>query len=218
MNSNDSLILDKFKEIKGEYEHFQKRLINDFLSDPRYKDCVHSVRYRTKSQDHLLEKIHRKNRNSSDEINSENLCDRITDIVGIRILHLHLDQFEKIHRNIMESINNRDIFLYEAPKAYTWDVESKNYFERLELITELKESYYTSVHYVLKPRQDSHLTCEVQVRTLLEEAWGEIDHSMNYPSKHHDEYCQAQLKVLARLVNASGHLANSIMKQYKNNE
>ena len=89
MNSNDSLILDKFKEIKGEYEHFQKRLINDFLSDPRYKDCVHSVRYRTKSQDHLLEKIHRKNRNSSDEINSENLCDRITDIVGIRILHLH---------------------------------------------------------------------------------------------------------------------------------
>ena len=118
----------------------------------------------------------------------------------------------------MESINNRDIFLYEAPKAYTWDVESKNYFERLELITELKESYYTSVHYVLKPRQDSHLTCEVQVRTLLEEAWGEIDHSMNYPSKHHDEYCQAQLKVLARLVNASGHLANSIMKQYKNNE
>ena len=46
MNSNDSLIIDKFKEIKEEYEHFQKRLINDFLSDPRYKDCVHSVRYR----------------------------------------------------------------------------------------------------------------------------------------------------------------------------
>ncbi|WP_315782452.1 hypothetical protein [Bradyrhizobium sp. SZCCHNPS1003] len=32
-------------------------------------------------------------------------------------------------------------------------------------------------------RPDSPLSCEIQVRTLFEEIWGEIDHQLNYPRR-----------------------------------
>lgn len=75
-------------------------------------------------------------------------------------------------------------------------------------------SYYTSIHYVLRPNSRNPATCEVQVRTLLEEVWGEVDHTMNYPTANLDPHCKEQIRVLARLVGAGTHLADSIMRRY----
>jgi ppGpp synthetase/RelA/SpoT-type nucleotidyltranferase len=90
----------------------------------------------------------------------------------------------------------------------------KKFFDSLGINTEQKDSFYTSIHYVLKPNSKSKAICEVQVRTLLEEVWGEIDHKMNYPSPVNDEHCREQIRVLARLVGAGSHLADSIMRRY----
>lgn len=80
----------------------------------------------------------------------------------------------------------------------------------------MKESFYTSIHYVIKPNGTTKTTCcEVQVRTLLEEVWGEIDHTMNYPVIHTSEECKEQIKILARLIGTGSHLADSIMRRYK---
>ena len=208
-------ILDKFEKEREKYEVFLAGVISFFEKNLECKKYVHSIRSRTKDAEHLIKKIRRKN-DKEKIVTVDNLFEKITDLKGVRVLHLHLSQFEYIHNSIMKQIDEGEWVLFEPPQAYTWDVESKNYFEnKLRINTKLKESYYTSIHYVVKPRQDALQTCEIQVRTLLEETWGEIDHTMNYPQKHNDEYCQSQLKVLARLINASGHLADLIMKQYK---
>ena len=89
-----------------------------------------------------------------------------------------------------------------------------HYFNRIGIRTEIKESYYTSIHYVLRPNSKSIATCEVQVRTLLEETWGEIDHAMNYPHSTNDRYCKEQLKIFAKLIGAGTHLADSIMRKH----
>ncbi|HHX2508733.1 MAG: RelA/SpoT domain-containing protein [Neisseria sp.] len=208
-------ILKKFEEEKTKYETFSAAVISFFEKDLECKEHIHSIRCRTKDADHLIKKIRRKNEKEK-IVTVDNLFEKVTDLVGIRVLHLHLSQFEYIHNSIIRQINEKEWALFEPPQAYTWDIESKEYFEnKLKINTKLKESYYTSIHYVVKPRHDAFQTCEIQVRTLLEETWGEIDHTMNYPQKHNDEYCQSQLKVLARLINASGHLADLIMNQYK---
>jgi ppGpp synthetase/RelA/SpoT-type nucleotidyltranferase len=180
------------------------------------------VRHRLKDIDHLLEKIERKNaedasldpQNQKGPITPDNIFTRITDIAGIRVLHLHISQFEHIHKTLMAKVTDGEFTLFEDPKAYTWDPESGTYFESLGLLRELKESYYTSIHYILRPNSRTHATCEVQVRTLLEEVWGEIDHTMNYPEPTSDTYCKEQIRVLARLVGAGTHLADSIMRRY----
>ena len=44
------------------------------------------------------------------------------------------------------------------------------------------------------------ICCEIQVRTLFEEIWGEIDHTINYPHSTESIACKEQLKVLTKLI------------------
>ena len=183
---------------------------------------MHSIRHRLKDVDHLIEKVERKNQEDKQKpeaeqigpINGDNLFGRVTDMAGVRVLHLHQEQFETIHKAIMKKIDDGDFCLFEDPKAYTWDPDSDRFFKSLGIRTQQKDSFYTSIHYVLKPNERSPITCEVQVRTLLEEVWGEIDHTMNYPVPVEDEQCKENIRVLARLVSAGSHLADSIMRRY----
>ena len=175
-------------------------------------NIVHSVKSRIKDRDHLRDKVIRK-WSEEDPINAFNLFEKITDLAGVRVLHLYQDQFPKIHEEILDKVNKqKDWVLVEEPKAYTWDPESKQFFEALGISAHIKDSYYTSVHYVVRPRLDSPLCCEIQVRTLFEEIWGEVDHTLNYPTKSDNLACREQLKVLAKLVGAGSRLVDSIFR------
>jgi ppGpp synthetase/RelA/SpoT-type nucleotidyltranferase len=174
---------------------------------------VHSVKSRIKDLQRLREKIQRKS-STEDPITPENIFDRITDIAGVRVLHLYQAQFTQIHSAINQKLDNQDWILYEQPKAYTWDPESQVFFASHGLNVEVKESLYTSIHYVIKPRQNSPVSCEIQVRTLFEEIWGEIDHLINYPEPTDSVACREQIGVLARLVGAGSRLADSIHRTY----
>lgn len=116
----------------------------------------------------------------------------------------------------MKKINYfEDWKLVESPKAYTWEKESQQFFEDLGIQAEVKDTYYTSVHYVVKPNNTkSDVTCEIQVRTLFEEIWGEIDHTINYPHATKSIACKEQIRVLAKLVSTGTRLADSIFRTY----
>ena len=223
LRTKHSGIVEAYDQHLEEFELFQKHVRN-FFESRSLSNYVHSVRSRIKDVDHLLEKVERKNEEDarseevtqSGPVTKDNIFDRVTDIAGIRVLHLHISQFEEIHKSLMAKVNDAEFTLFENPKAYTWDPESGAYFESLGLQRELKESYYTSIHYVLRPNSRSHATCEVQIRTLLEEVWGEIDHTMNYPYPAANPQCKEQIRVLARLIGAGSHLADSIMRYYGN--
>lgn len=214
-------IIETYKKNIESFDFFQKHVRN-FFESSSLAPFVHSIRHRLKDIDHLLEKIERKNAEDAKldsaiqkgPIASGNVFSRVTDIAGIRVLHLHISQFKNIHDALMSKVGEGEFTLVEAPKAYTWDLDSGAYFESLGLVREVKESYYTSIHYVLRPNSRSPATCEVQVRTLLEEVWGEVDHTMNYPNPTTDQHCKEQIRVLARLVGAGTHLADSIMRRY----
>ena len=69
---------------------------------------------------------------------------------------------------------------------------------------------YTSVHYVVSSASRTKITCEIQVRTLMEEVWGEVDHAINYPDPSELLSCREQLKVLARVTSSATRLVDSI--------
>lgn len=67
----------------------------------------------------------------------------------------------------------------------------------------------------MKPCNDrSFVCCEIQVRTLFEEIWGEIDHSINYPHPTQSVACKEQLRVLAKFISTGTRLADSIINTY----
>jgi putative GTP pyrophosphokinase len=135
---------------------------------------------------------------------------QITDIAGVRVLHLYLEQL----RQIDDAIRNKDWIFVENPKAYSWDPETIDFMKQLQLETHFKESFYTSVHYVVRPNPTSPLSCEIQVRTLFEEIWGEVDHMLNYPTPTSIFTSSEQLKVLAKIVGAGSRSVDSLFKTH----
>lgn len=217
---NDAI--EFYKEDKGvkfELDSFLAQVTVFFDKNPILNEqpfpIVHSMKSRFKDPEHLRDKLIRKKDNGI-IISSENIVEEINDLIGCRILYLYQDQFRLIHDEIMRKIDEvGDWKLVEEPKAYTWDPESKMVFKEIGIKTELRETYYTSVHYVVKPNANvGKVSCEIQVRTLFEEIWGEIDHSINYPHQTKSIACQEQLRVLSKLVSTGTRLADSIFRSY----
>ena len=87
---------------------------------------------------------------------------------------------------------------------------SREYFNKLSIETQSSPSMYTSVHYVIGSGSRTQVTCEIQVRTLMEEVWGEVDHTINYPHASSSLSCREQLKVLARVTSSATRLVDAI--------
>jgi GTP pyrophosphokinase len=174
---------------------------------------VHSVKARLKAPDHLLEKVARKVA-GGEPVDPAKLLWQVTDLAGVRVLHLYHDQFPMIHRAVKAQVEAQEWTFHEEPRAYTWDPEQESFFDGLGLLTEVRDTFYTSVHYVVRPRAGSPYCCEIQVRTLFEEVWGEIDHRLNYPRKTESVPCAEQLRVLSKLVGAGSRLADAIFRSH----
>ena len=63
---------------------------------------------RIKEKSHLIEKLERKHTQEGKKITEKNVFSEITDIAGIRVLHLHQKQFSKIQKCIKEQIDTGD--------------------------------------------------------------------------------------------------------------
>lgn len=195
--------------------------IAEAMIEPRsLSHLVHSIKRRMKDPSHLKDKLTRKlleARESGKEfdINEDNLLLRINDLGGYRILHLHTRQMEEIHKALLELLDVAQCDLFEPPFANIWDDESRAYFEGVGIKTGVNPRLYSSVHYVIKPRSKMQVTYEIQVRTLADEIWGEIDHKINYPHPHGSLACREQIKALARVASSCSRLVDSIVASHR---
>lgn len=215
-------ILTYYHELHPDLAMLLSQVTAFFEKDPQLNKkpfpIIHSMKSRYKDDSHLIDKIRRK-AEVGRIITCENLLKEVNDLIGVRILYLYQDQFQVIHNQLLTHIG-KDWKFIEAPKAYTWDPESKSFFDSIGIKTEVKDSYYTSVHYVITANNDYEppICCEIQVRTLFEEIWGEIDHIVNYPHPTDNLSCQEQLKVLSKLVSTGTRLADSIFHSYNSDK
>lgn len=205
------------EEVQSLLDQFLNQVEHFFKTNPTIKKekAIHSIKSRHKDPEHLRDKLLRKQAEGR-VITKESLLKEVTDLNGVRLLHIYQQQFPIIHNEIMRKIHElEDWKLVEKPKAYTWESESQDFFAKLGINTEVKDTFYTSVHYVIKPNNEkSAVTCEIQVRTLFEEIWGEIDHTINYPHETESIACKEQIRVLAKLISTGTRLADSIFRTY----
>jgi GTP pyrophosphokinase len=190
-------------------------LSNTFSADDELMKYVHSMKWRTKDPDHLRDKLVRKWREAIERgkpfpINKNNLFVKINDLAGFRILHLYTRQFQRIDECLQRIFTEQLYRVIEGPSARTWDDESREYFRSIDTRFVKSSTLYTSVHYVIAPNHRTKYTCEIQVRTLAEELWGEVDHTLNYPHPSTSLSCREQIKVLARVTSSCTRLVDSI--------
>jgi ppGpp synthetase/RelA/SpoT-type nucleotidyltranferase len=202
---------------------FHQNLLRALSSSEELRPLVHSFRARIKARDHLADKLLRKLREAQDRhepfgITATNLLTEINDLAGIRILHLHTSQIETLHELLSKLVKKFEYEIVEGPNARTWDDEYKKFFSDLGFDTTASESMCTSVHYVVGSGSKIKLTCEIQVRTLMEEVWGEVSHALNYPHKSKSVACNEQIRALARATSTATRLVDAIFATAKDED
>ncbi len=187
----------------------------DVMNSKRFGNLIHSVRSRTKDPASLRDKLKRKIVKAEEKgkeflITAGNYLQEINDLAGVRLIHLHTSQFPAIDAVLRALIAGTGYKIAEGPTAHVWDEDAKRYFDSIRVKTQVNDRMYSSVHYVVQLQSGS--TAEIQVRTIAEELWGEVDHAVNYPVEHMDESCKAQIRVLARVISGCTSLVDNIFR------
>ena len=187
--------------------------VGDFVAGQlRRISQVHSLRYRVKDHEHLLAKIVRKRLEQPNRvITVENYTAEITDLVGVRVLHLFKEDWGFIHDYISSTWD-----LKEVPTANIRAGDSEKWhkaFEEKGCTIKLHKSGYRSVHYlVVSQPTKSIYTTEVQVRTIFEEAWSEVDHDIRYPNDQDNPILAPLLFIFNRLAGNADEIASYIQE------
>lgn len=164
---NKKKVMDQYQErykvyrnFAAEVEHQLKRILSE--EDISYN----AITYRLKAEESLSEKIDRKGDKYS-------CLEDLTDIAGVRVITYYSGDVDRI----------ADIVERE------FCVDSENSIDKREAL-EPDRFGYCSVHYVVEMSHDRlklreyqsfiGLKCEIQIRSVLQHAWAEIEHDLGY--------------------------------------
>ncbi len=170
-------ILQEFKDKKTEFEQVAaevKNLLEQVLSGSgkissklegrlKAKELegaglhLASIEYRVKTEYSLAEKLERKGNKYG------SLAD-ITDIIGLRVITFYTDDVDKVASAIEK--------LFEID----WD----NSVDKRKLL-QIDSFGYLSRHYICSLKDYPH-KFEIQLRTVLQHAWANMDHDTGYKS------------------------------------
>lgn len=172
------------------------------------------VRYRVKDPEHVIDKVIRKAIDGR-IITKDNFLDEIDDFVGLRILHLFKNNWEEIFKEV-----SKEYIAKETPKAYHRKGDDPDFLKRCEeLKLERKEhpAAYRSIHYVaIVPVLSTTFKCEIQIRTVFEDAWSEIDHLVRYPNNTGNELLNSYLMMFNRLAGCADEMGTFLMAMKSN--
>ena len=167
---NKPAVLAEYDSNHSLYEIFAsevKHLLQGILREEGI-EC-NAITSRLKDKNSLSEKIDRK----KDKYKS--LSD-LTDIAGVRIITYYTEDVDKVAEIVEREFS----------------IDSENSIDKRESL-EPDRFGYCSVHYVVEMNQDrlklreyqtfSGLKCEIQIRSVLQHAWAEIEHDLGYKSE-----------------------------------
>ena len=93
----------------------------------------------------------------------------------------------------------------EMSKVHIRSGDSREIYEKVLPPDAIKSrKIYRSVHYIIKYEG---VYIEIQVRTLFEEGWGEIDHHIVYPYYEDDQLFQQYTGLLNRLTGLADEMS-----------
>lgn len=163
-----SEILISYDEQKDKFDSYAlvlKSLLNTLIRNADLS--IHSLDSRVKTRKSLEKKIHKKNK--YDTVND------ITDIIGIRIITHYADDVDRI-AELVES---------------EFCIDKENSIDK-RISIEPEKFGYLSLHYIVSLNNArvslkeyevyENIKAEIQIRSILQHAWAEIEHDIGYKS------------------------------------
>jgi ppGpp synthetase/RelA/SpoT-type nucleotidyltranferase len=214
---------DTLQGIHSNYSSIHSSLearANTYVGLIKQDSNVHSLKWRVKSASSLTAKIIRKSGESDPayrNISVSNYRDVVTDLIGVRALHLFKHQGLAILETLRSHwISREDVIAY----VRTGDPEdTRTRFKNAGCNVQDHKAGYRSIHF--SAVDNSTITAvgvEIQIRTIFEEAWSEIDHTIRYPSGDSDPLLSRILSILnqtAGIADEMGSFARTLLEQFQ---
>lgn len=177
----------------------------------RKSDKAHTVSSRIKDPEHLIAKLIRKTperqseRNNEFQFSTENYIKEITDLIGVRVLHVFKEDWKDIHDYINSKWNITEVI------ANIRQGDNTDIYTSEELNIETRETGYRSIHYLISFTPQLHeVVAEIQVRTVFEEGYAEIDHILRYPNNNVPDILNLNLLMLNRLAGSADEMSSYV--------
>jgi ppGpp synthetase/RelA/SpoT-type nucleotidyltranferase len=168
-------------------------------------DAVSKIEARVKDKEECIKKFDRKYRSrlEADEQPYE-IKNFISDLIGIRILCLYEDRIATVAQLLMQSFK-----LIEVTDKITAVESTEDSFgyKGLHLDLALPDELATQPKYLAF----ADCTCEVQIRSLIQDAWSVLDHEIKYKKSIPNE-----LKRRINVLSALFELADREFKEIRN--
>jgi ppGpp synthetase/RelA/SpoT-type nucleotidyltranferase len=208
---------------------------------------VYARRHRIKTEEGIEDKVHRK-RNI--DLIPDYKWSKITDVVGIRFITLYRNDifqvtetilmalcgvFEGIQPQDFNRVNLKEFRLFVSNTHPKSDILINKIDGLVKRIRKKNDAWkylgpeegerYSSVHFVTSlDRGDGGLKIpiEIQVRSVFEDAWGEVDHTVLYEPKREGrtqelevQHAQRQSSAFKKMMDAASDFADAMRSLVK---
>ena len=200
-----------YQQKESTFREIAIKLVGQISSFPN----VHSVSYRLKDPEHLIEKIIRKAVENADldvTYNVETYLTEITDIIGIRALYVFKNDYWDLHQRITKEYKK---MFSEKPQVKLRVGDDKKIYSKLRNVEYQQDTDYRSIHYSIRYVLPGEFApVEIQTRSIFEEGWSEINHRMLYkqPQNEHTLLLKQASSILSSLAGDCDVLAQ-LMKE-----
>ncbi|WLR43459.1 hypothetical protein LC087_04615 [Bacillus carboniphilus] len=198
-----SKICDDYMDKRGDLYAAGHLLTEKLKAAP----CANIVHFRTVNSSTLLDKVVQKVKKKQEVINKENYLSKMTDLIEIKMLHLYKQDWKKINQFIKGEIN-KDV---TAIAYINKENGLKSLYESEECEIKHHPNGYQFVQYQIEIKPFNHIyTANVQVRTLFEEAWSQVDLDFNYPVQVNNRLANSYIKYINRLAEIADEMSSSL--------
>ncbi len=203
----------KEQEYRGDYF----KIIQSHIAKITSFENVHSYRFRIKKTGSLLAKIVRKSAERGGEYTVANYFNKITDLLGLRILYVFKEDYWSVHQQVMKEYENQlaqDISI----KLKKGD-DKKMYEQLLRECSNVRvdeNETYRSIHYTIYAKTtdiNANPRVEIQTRTVFEEGWSEINHKLVYKQGIESQELRKTSDLLSSMVGACDSIG-TLMKMF----
>lgn len=174
---SDSTFQEEIKRKRDEIEAILNEFISTQCSLPPLKAKISTkINSRIKTEESLKEKLKRKDYISVWETNEKSekdiqkiICEKLPDLIGFRINCYFKNDESHIFSKLIDYLGKKDsIDIEKHPNT-----KQKNGHDIFKVACKYKDSL-------------DIFSFEVQVKSLLNDVWGEVEHSIIYKSKSYD--------------------------------
>jgi putative GTP pyrophosphokinase len=234
---------NKLKKFLKEYEQYKSKILkptleelNDLLRDMEKTEYwnkyitgkgvatpspIRMIMTRIKHPEKVIDKIYRKPDLFPKGLSFESLK-KMHDAIGIRIIVYFSSQLSLVDKELRSS-NIIEIAEDIPPEAY-FEPDALNRLGLSHIENKQKESGYSSIHYMVRLKESSiteqeRPIFEIQVRTLAQELWSELEHVLSYKPETRTHFsAKRRFQILSREVEVIDEHFNLLYEELIHNQ